>query len=77
MLQIARRQHKFVIQTSTAALCACTSTDADGASDLEEEIDNLCATPVLTDPEVLCESLEQHFRVGVPRRRFKVGLILA
>jgi len=69
MLQIARRQHKFVIQTSTTALCACS--DADGASDSEEGIDNLCATAVLTDPEVLCESLEQLFRVGVPLRRFK------
>jgi hypothetical protein len=39
-------------------------------------MDGLPATPVLTDEQVLCESLEQLFRVGVPQRRFKVGRIV-
>lgn len=71
--QIARSHHKFVRQTCTAALCSCTDDAASDSS--EKELDDLPATPVLTDEEVLCESMEQLFRVGVPQRRFKVGHI--
>ncbi|KAG6372870.1 hypothetical protein JVT61DRAFT_7305 [Boletus reticuloceps] len=67
LLKIARRQHKFVLQTATAALSSCT----DNAGTSEEDLDGLSATPVLTDEQILCESLEQLFRMGVPKRRFK------
>lgn len=62
----------FVLQTATAALSSCT----DAASETsDEETDESPATPVLTDEQVLCQSLEQLFRMGVPKRRFKVGRI--
>lgn len=72
MSQVARSQHKFILHASATAL-SCTNDDT--ADTLEEEIDDLPATPALTDEQILCESLEQLFRVGVPQRRFKVGCI--
>ncbi|KAF8558383.1 hypothetical protein OG21DRAFT_1494145 [Imleria badia] len=68
-LKIARREHAFVLQTATATLSSCT--DAAVSETSEEETDELPATPVLTDEQVLCQSLEQLFRMGVPQRRFK------
>ncbi|KAG8214745.1 hypothetical protein J3R82DRAFT_9834 [Butyriboletus roseoflavus] len=69
LLKIARSHRKFVRQTCTVALSSYTDDAVSETS--EKEIDNLPATPVLTDAEVLCESMEQLFRVGVPQRRFK------
>jgi len=73
MSQIARRQHKFVLQTCTTALSSCTDDAASETS--EKESDDPPATPVLTDERILCDNLEQLFRIGVPQRRFKVGRI--
>ncbi|KAH0832191.1 hypothetical protein J3R83DRAFT_13109 [Lanmaoa asiatica] len=69
LLKIARSHHKFVLQTSFATLSSCTDDAASETS--EKEMGNHPVTAVLTDEQVLCESLEQLFRKGVPKRRFK------
>ncbi|KAG9315594.1 hypothetical protein JVU11DRAFT_3232 [Chiua virens] len=69
LLKTARIQHQFVLEASAAALSSCTEENASDTQ--QEEIDHAPAPPVLVDGEVLCESLEQLFRVGTPQRRFK------
>lgn len=62
-----------MLQTSAAALSLClASRDSDDSDDGEQINDSK-----LTPEAVLCESLEQIFRAGVPQTRFKSQVITA
>ncbi|KIJ59482.1 hypothetical protein HYDPIDRAFT_33170 [Hydnomerulius pinastri MD-312] len=69
LLKAARSRHNLVLQASSTAIYSCTRDDA--SEDIEWETEDPPSASILTNEEVLCESLEQLFRVGVPQRRFK------
>lgn len=72
VIKTARARHQSVLQASAAALSLCLAS-RDSDSDEGEQIN----TPKLTPEAVLCESLEQIFRTGVPQTRFKSQVISA
>ncbi|OJA07785.1 hypothetical protein AZE42_06737 [Rhizopogon vesiculosus] len=68
LIKTARARHQSVLQASAAALSLCFApSDAEDS----EEIEGTNAS-TLTPDAVLCETLEQLFRAGVPHTRFKV-----
>ncbi|KIK88799.1 hypothetical protein PAXRUDRAFT_688090 [Paxillus rubicundulus Ve08.2h10] len=75
LLKVARSRHTRVLQASAAAISSCIGDDA--VEDSAEEVDGAPSVPALTDEQVLCEVLEQLFRIGVPQRRFKHTAALA
>ncbi|KAG1797739.1 uncharacterized protein HD556DRAFT_1525837 [Suillus plorans] len=73
LIKTARARHHSVLQTSAAALSLClASRDSDDSDDGEQ-----ISGSKLTPEAVLCESLEQIFRAGVPQTRFKSQVIAA
>ncbi|KAG1879117.1 hypothetical protein F4604DRAFT_1753081 [Suillus subluteus] len=68
LIKTARARHQSVLQTSVAALSLCFASRDPEDSDEGEQINASNLTP----EAVLCESLEQIFRAGVPQTRFKV-----
>ncbi|KAG2153030.1 uncharacterized protein EDB93DRAFT_1248948 [Suillus bovinus] len=68
LIKTARHRHQSVLQASAAALSLCLASRDSDNSDNGEEIH----VSKLTPEAVLCESLEQIFRAGVPQTRFKV-----
>ncbi|KAG2145862.1 hypothetical protein DEU56DRAFT_910145 [Suillus clintonianus] len=73
LIKTARARHQSVLQASATALSLCFAPRDSEDSDEGEQIN----TPELTPEAVLCESLEQMFRVGVPQTRFKSQIITA
>ncbi|KAH7885089.1 hypothetical protein F5I97DRAFT_1967933 [Phlebopus sp. FC_14] len=69
LLKVSRSRHNRLLQISTAAISSCIGLGTGDES--EAEIEDPPPTAVLIDEEVICESLEQIFRVGAPQRRFK------
>lgn len=68
LIKTARARHQSVLQASVAALSLCFASRNSEDSDEGEQINASNLTP----EAVLCESLEQIFRAGVPQTRFKV-----
>ncbi|KAG1749226.1 hypothetical protein EDB19DRAFT_1681397 [Suillus lakei] len=73
LIKTARARHQSVLQASAAALSLCFAPRDTEDSDEGEQIN----ASKLTPEAVLCESLEQIFRVGVPQTRFKSQVIAA
>ncbi|KAG1822526.1 uncharacterized protein BJ212DRAFT_1328570 [Suillus subaureus] len=73
LIKTARARHQSVLRTSVAALSLCFASRDSEDSDEGEQI----SAPNLTPEAVLCESLEQIFRAGVPQTRFKSQVITA
>ncbi|KAG1765946.1 hypothetical protein EDD22DRAFT_968373 [Suillus occidentalis] len=68
LIKTARARHQSVLHASAAALSLCFVSCDSEDSDKAEQIN----ISKLTPEAVLCESLEQIFRAGVPQTRFKV-----
>ncbi|KAG1743350.1 uncharacterized protein EDB91DRAFT_1126988 [Suillus paluster] len=72
LIKTARARHQSVLQASAAALSLCFAPRDTEDSDEGEHIN----ASTLTPDAVLCETLEQTFRVGVPQTRFKSRIMV-
>ncbi|KAG1776242.1 hypothetical protein EV702DRAFT_1111277 [Suillus placidus] len=73
LIKTARARHQSVLHASAAALSLCFASRDSQDSDEGEQIN----ASKLAPEAVLCESLEQIFRAGVPQTRFKSQVIAA